>query len=289
MKNWLVFCTGLVSFVFMGCGSDSNPRSAPNPHPVEIIPDQISDMTDLLEGREPQIKDDFESLHTEADLEVEKIFMPYLYGMQNDDAGLKCDPTIAGGFGSSGKCKIPNSRTIKLAFVEGSCNSWWDTRWGNVLDGIITLYNDMNGWNVQIVDISEANYFVGCTTDPSMPLGYFDPGSSVCQNVPGGKICKYSSGIAAVNTAKIEARSIWASASSLQRRKNANNSINHEIEHLLGHGHYSGNQGGTKVMAQGYPLDLTTPIWNMDVQIEQVELDAVDCFNPGSSTSSLCP
>jgi hypothetical protein len=145
----------------------------------------------------------------------------------------------------------------------------------------------MYGWNLQIVSMSDADYFLGCVTGDTA-ISYFDANDAHCQDTQFGQLCKYEGGVIGINTQRIEDRSSWRNASQFQRRKWTNNAIKHELLHMLGHGHFIGGQDGTKLMAQYFPAGISTPVWNEDLEMDPIEAAAMDCYNPGSSTNPLC-
>lgn len=211
----------------------------------------------------------------------EPLFLPFSYGLENGPEGLKCGPPWEGG-----RCNIPKNRTFKVAVFYTTCPTWYHQKLTTVLQWA-QEQTQLYGWNLQVVGMAEANYFIGCVNGDTA-ISYFDPLDTKCQDTQFGKLCKYEGGVIGINTGKIEDRNSWRNATDRQRRKWAHNAIKHELLHMLGHGHFIGGQDGTRIMAQWFPADITTPVWNEDLDMDPIEAAAMDCFNPAGSTNDLC-
>ena len=209
------------------------------------------------------------------------IFMPLLYGSENGtEGGIKspeCSPPWAGAI-----CTVPDSKHIKIGFQAGTCSSWYQAR---VFSGHATWQLWINNLGDDWGTSTGSNYQIKCGTigtlpDGSKPFATFENNDSDVDTHPTehGTLMQFRKGTIVIDPSNIETWAGWGSLSEASKQRVVDNAVKHELGHLVGFGHNTGNN------LMGYGANFSSTVYSYNSSMTS----RAQCYNEDSGTSDDC-
>lgn len=216
------------------------------------------------------------------------IFLPDYYGREVGVEGGNNHPSCHFPWADS-SCKAPDNKLLQVGFDANSCSTWYQTRFVNAFEAMRSFVAGLNDdeW-VLSGPVTATNYVMKCMAGAGGgELGAFagstNPSDNDVHVVPGyGQLYQYRKGNMFIRPSNIEAYSDWATRAEAERIRFVENSIKHELGHLLGLGHVA---GCGPLLMNSCP-DSTW--WSGTKAVTSADRTRMKCYNEDSGTTDDC-
>jgi len=209
----------------------------------------------------------------------QEIFVPTNYGTakgSSSESAPPCTPPWPGSI-----CTVPDNKHIKIGFQAGTCSSWYQAR---VVSGHATWQFWINNLGDDWGTSTGNNYQIKCGTigviNGKRPLATFALNDQDVDTHPTehGTLMQYRKGTITIDPANIEAMAGWGSLSEASKQRVVDNAVKHELGHLVGFPHESGNS----LMGTSANYSSTAYSYNSSMT------SRAQCYNEDSGTSDDC-